>query len=580
MSPHLRRTLVVVGHGMVAHRFVQAAIERGLTETHDVVVIGEEPRPAYDRVALTSYFETGADALSLLPEGEYDDPRVRLLLGRQVVGFDPATRTVLVDDAGNGQSVVAYDELVLATGAAPFVPPVPGHELPGCFVYRTIEDLEAIREAARGARIGAVIGGGLLGLEAANALRGLGLETHVVEMAPRLMAVQIDEVGGATLARHVEALGLTVHTGAMTERILGDSQVTGLALRDEEPIDLDLVVFSAGIRPRDALARTAGLALAERGGVLVDERCQTSDPNIWAIGECAAPAGRMYGLVAPGYAMAEVVVDAILGGQGTFDGADMSTKLKLLGVDVASFGDAFATTEGALELVFADAVTGIYKKLVVSEDGTRLLGGVLVGDASGRPAGTRHAAGGVDDHARRLDDAGVDEGGEGQRGGRGVAAGRGHRLRGRYVLAMALGEAVGEPAQEVGRSVVVAVPLPVGGGVAEAEVGGQVDDLDAFGVGQQVRDQRLGRSVGQGQEDEVHGGGGGRVDCGEHGVRVGRGQAGIEVGDPRAGLGVARRPGDVEVGVAVAQPQQLGPRVPGAPDDADPCHPMSIHRRA
>ncbi len=276
MSPHLRRTLVVVGHGMVAHRFVQAAIERGLTETHDVVVIGEEPRPAYDRVALTSFFEVGADALSLLPEGEYDDPRVRLLLGRQVVGFDPATQTVLVDD---GQ-VLAYDELVLATGAAPFVPPVPGHELPGCFVYRTIEDLEAIREAAaQGARTGAVIGGGLLGLEAANALRGLGLDTHVVEMAPRLMAVQIDDAGGATLARHVEALGLTVHTGAMTERILGDSRVTGLALRDAEPLDLDLVVFSAGIRPRDALARTAGLALAERGGVLVDERCRTLGPE-------------------------------------------------------------------------------------------------------------------------------------------------------------------------------------------------------------------------------------------------------------------------------------------------------------
>jgi nitrite reductase (NADH) large subunit len=378
MSPHLRRTLVVVGHGMVAHRFVQAAIERGLTETHDVVVVGEEPRPAYDRVALTSYFEVGADALSLLPEGEYDDPRVRLLLGRRVEGFDPATQTVLLDD---GQ-VLAYDELVLATGAAPFVPPVPGHELPGCFVYRTIEDLDDIREAARGARTGAVIGGGLLGLEAANALRGLGLDTHVVEMAPRLMAVQIDDAGGATLARHVEALGLTVHTGAVTEQILGDAHVTGLALRDAEPLDVDLVVFSAGIRPRDALARSAGLALAERGGVLVDERCQTSDPNVWAIGECAAPAGRMYGLVAPGYAMAEVVVDAILGGPGTFQGADMSTKLKLLGVDVASFGDAFATTGGALELVFADAVTGVYKKLVVSGDGTRLLGGVLVGDAS------------------------------------------------------------------------------------------------------------------------------------------------------------------------------------------------------
>ncbi|WP_148616255.1 nitrite reductase large subunit NirB [Nocardioides rubriscoriae] len=389
MSPHHRRTLVVVGHGMVGHRFVQAAIERGLTETHDVVVVGEEARPAYDRVALTSFFEVGAEALSLLPEGEYDDPRVRLLLGRAVTGFDPGSRTLLLDDG----HVIRYDELVLATGAAPFVPPVPGHDLTGAFVYRTIEDLEAIRDAAAGARVGAVIGGGLLGLEAAKALADLGLETHVVEMAPRLMAVQVDDAGGACLRRHVEGLGLTVHTGAMTTAVLGQERVTGLAMevdgglearsaRTSTSVDADLVVFSAGIRPRDALARAAGLDLAERGGVLVDAQCRTSDPHVWAIGECAAPGGRMYGLVAPGYAMAEVAVDALLGGDGAFTGADLSTKLKLMGVDVASFGDAFATTEGALELVYADAVAGVYKKLVVSDDGTRLLGGVLVGDAS------------------------------------------------------------------------------------------------------------------------------------------------------------------------------------------------------
>jgi nitrite reductase (NADH) large subunit len=378
MSPHLRKTLVVVGHGMVGHRFVQAAIERGLTETHDIVVVGEEQRPAYDRVALTSYFEVGADALSLLPEGEYDDPRVTLRLGTAVEGFDPETRTVLLA----GGDVLRYDELVLATGAAPFVPPVPGHDLPGCFVYRTIEDLEAIRDAAATATVGAVVGGGLLGLEAANALTQLGLETHVVEMAPRLMAVQVDDAGGAVLTRHVEALGLTVHTGAMTERVLGEERVSGLGLKDADPIGAQIVVFSAGVRPRDVLARDAGLALAERGGVLVDEQGRSSDPHVWAIGECAAPGGRMYGLVAPGYTMAEVAVDALLGGAGAFTGADMSTKLKLMGVDVASFGDAFATTEGALELVYSDAVAGVYKKLVLSEDGSRLLGGVLVGDAS------------------------------------------------------------------------------------------------------------------------------------------------------------------------------------------------------
>ncbi|MGZ6744897.1 MAG: nitrite reductase large subunit NirB, partial [Nocardioides sp.] len=277
--------------------------------------------------------------------------------------------------------VVGYDALVLATGAAPFVPPVEGRDLDGCFVYRTIEDLEAIRSASATASRGVVVGGGLLGLEAANALVQLGLETHVVEMAPRLMPVQLDPAGGATLVRHIERLGVTVHTGAATRRITGEGRVTGLEL-ESGTVGAQVVVFSAGIRPRDHLAREAGLDVAERGGVLVDEQCRSSDPRVFAVGECAAPGGRMYGLVAPGYAMAEVVVDALLGGAGTFTGADMSTKLKLLGVDVASFGDAFATSQGALELVYADAVAGVYKKLVVSDDGSRLLGGVLVGDAS------------------------------------------------------------------------------------------------------------------------------------------------------------------------------------------------------
>jgi nitrite reductase (NADH) large subunit len=215
---HLRPTLVVVGHGMVGHRFVQAAVERGLTETHDLVVVGAEPRPAYDRVALTSFFGAdSADELSLLPEGRYDDPRVRLLLDAEVTGIDRAAHTVTVvspaprrtdgdDLLANPGTVetLSYDALVLATGAAPFVPPVEGREKDGCFVYRTIEDLEAIREASLTATSGVVIGGGLLGLEAANALVQLGLQTHVVEMAPRLMPVQLDAAGGTTLVRHVE----------------------------------------------------------------------------------------------------------------------------------------------------------------------------------------------------------------------------------------------------------------------------------------------------------------------------------------------------------------------------------------
>ena len=310
---HRRKQLVVVGHGMVGHRFVQAAIERGVTETYDVVVVGEEPRAAYDRVALTSFFEVGADELSLLRVARTTTRGSGCILG---TAGRPARPGREDGAAGGRRRRSHYDELVLATGAAPFVPPVPGRDLPGCFVYRTIEDLEAIRDAAGSAKVGAVIGGGLLGLEAANALVQLGLETHVVEMAPRLMPVQVDDAGGGMLARHIEKLGLTIHTGAATEEVLGEERVTGLALKDAEPVAADIVVFSAGIRPRDALARGAGLDLAERGGVLVDERCRTSDEHVWAIGECAAPAGTMYGLVAPGYAMAEVVVDALLGGPG------------------------------------------------------------------------------------------------------------------------------------------------------------------------------------------------------------------------------------------------------------------------
>ncbi|MGH4014703.1 MAG: nitrite reductase large subunit NirB [Pseudonocardiaceae bacterium] len=377
------RTLVVAGHGMVGHRLVDALIGRDSERRWRVVVLAEEGRPAYDRVALSSYVDSwNADALTL---PAVDDARVELRLGDPCVAIDRDAR--IVRTASGHQ--VAYDALVLATGSAPFVPPVPGHDLPGCYVYRTPEDLDAIRDAAQramhttaaGRRSGVVVGGGLLGLEAAHALRQLGLSPHVVEIAPRLMPLQVDEGGGALLRRFVEALGVRVHTGHATAAIEPDRGRLLVRLADGTELDTDLVVFSAGVRPRDKLARDAGLRAGERGGVLVDARCRTTDEHIWAIGECAAVEGRCYGLVAPGYAMAEVVADRLLGGNATFPGADMSTKLKLLGVDVASFGDAHAKTEGALEVVHNDPVAGRYAKLVVSDDARTLLGGVLVGDA-------------------------------------------------------------------------------------------------------------------------------------------------------------------------------------------------------
>ncbi|WP_206301894.1 nitrite reductase large subunit NirB [Streptomyces sp. AcE210] len=375
-------TLVLVGHGMVGQRFLEALAERGLTDTHRVVVLCEEPRPAYDRVQLTSYFSGRTpDELSLTDAGFIARHGIELHLGDPAEHIDRATRTVT---ARSGLQVT-YDTLVLATGSYPFVPPVPGKDATGCFVYRTIEDLLAIEEyAKRRATTGAVVGGGLLGLEAAGALRGLGLDTHVVEFAPRLMPVQVDEGGGAALLRTITGMGLSVHTGVGTQEILTggeDGAVRAMKLSDGSELATDLVVFSAGVRPRDQLARDMGLTVGERGGITVDERCRTSDPAVYAIGECAqAVDGRVYGLVAPGYEMAQTVAASIASQDGQFTGADLSTKLKLLGVDVASFGDAHGAADGCLDVVYSDSRSGTYKKLVVGPEG-ELLGGILVGDA-------------------------------------------------------------------------------------------------------------------------------------------------------------------------------------------------------
>ncbi|MFF3976892.1 nitrite reductase large subunit NirB [Streptomyces sp. NPDC001828] len=373
--------IVVVGHGMVGQRFLEALAERGATGRARVVVLCEEPRPAYDRVHLTSYFEGRTpDELTLVPDDFMRQHGIELYVDDPAESIDRAARTVT---ARSGRTF-AYDTLVLATGSSPFVPPVPGRDLPGCFVYRTIEDLLAIETYARTATTGAVVGGGLLGLEAAGALSGLGLATHIVEFAPRLMPVQVDEGGGAALLRTIENMGLTVHTGVGTQEITADDRgrVSGMTLSDSSHLSTDLVVFSAGVRPRDQLARDCGLAVGERGGIVVDEQCRTDDPAVFAIGECALAAdGRVYGLVAPGYDMAQTAADAIVNATGrTFAGADLSTKLKLLGVDVASFGDAHGTADGCLDVVYSDSRSGVYKKLVVSGEGV-LLGGVLVGDA-------------------------------------------------------------------------------------------------------------------------------------------------------------------------------------------------------
>ncbi|MGW7420213.1 nitrite reductase large subunit NirB [Streptomyces sp. NPDC054813] len=381
-TPGSAPTIVLVGHGMVGQRFLEALAERGLTTTHRVVVLCEEPRPAYDRVALTSYFAGRSPAELSVTDMEFIEAHgIELYVGDPAETVDRAARTVT---ARSGR-VFGYDTLVLATGSYPFVPPVPNKDATGCFVYRTIEDLLAIEAYAKSrATVGAVVGGGLLGLEAAGALKGLGLTAHIVEFAPRLMPVQVDAGGGAALLRTIEEMGLSVHTGVGTQEIVTDDAgaVVGMKLSDGSELATDMVVFSAGVRPRDQLARDCGLSVGERGGIAVDEQCRTvDDPRVFAIGECALAAdGRVYGLVAPGYEQAATAAATIARDESAFTGADLSTKLKLLGVDVASFGDAHGTAEDCLDVVYSDARSGLYKKLVVGRDGT-LLGGILVGDA-------------------------------------------------------------------------------------------------------------------------------------------------------------------------------------------------------
>ena len=372
--------VLVVGNGMVGHRFVEAAVERGLPERRPLVVVGEERHRAYDRVHLSSLFDgTDLAELTLGRDGLYDAPGVRLVLGDRVVALDPGVHQATLASGGR----ISFGTCVLATGSSPFVPPVPGTGAAGVFVYRTVDDLAAIRSWATGCRTGAVVGGGLLGLEAANALRLLGLDTTVVELAPRLMAVQLDEGGGRALRRHVEALGLHVLTSVATTEVATsrDGRAVGLALADGRTVAADLVVFAAGIRPRDELGREAGLAVGERGGIVVDDTCRTSAADVYAIGEVACHRGRVYGLVAPGFAMAETVAEHLSGGEATFTGSDTATTLKLLGVDVASVGDPHAP--GA-EIVVADEPQGTWQKVVVDADG-RVTGAVLVGDT--RPFG-------------------------------------------------------------------------------------------------------------------------------------------------------------------------------------------------
>jgi nitrite reductase (NADH) large subunit len=369
--------IIVIGNGMVGYKFCEKLVSR--SSNYRIIVFGEEPRRAYDRVHLSEYFSgKTAEDLSMSSASWYADHDIELYLGDPIQEINRHSKTI---HSLKGITL-NYDYLVLATGSSAFVPDIPGVEKEGVFVYRTIEDLEQMKAHAVTAKSGVVMGGGLLGLEAAKALIDLGIsEAHVVEFAPRLMPRQVDAAGSAMLQAKLSELGLTIHLNKSTTCIAGEHKIEALRFADDTSLATDMLVISAGIRPRDELARLAGLQVGTRGGIIVNEKMQTSDEQIFAIGECALHEGMIYGLVAPGYEMADVVVAQLTGNEKGFHGFDMSTKLKLIGVDVASFGDAFIAEPDCRTIVFEDTHKGVYKRINISNDGKYLLGGILIGDA-------------------------------------------------------------------------------------------------------------------------------------------------------------------------------------------------------
>lgn len=388
-STETPRRVVVAGGGPAAHRFADAMHARGLDGWH-VTVLTEETHLPYDRVALSKALTDNDYDLTLGEASMWDHGSLELKTGERVIKINTDAKSVETA-AGNSYE---YDHLVVATGSNAARLPIPGAE--HTHVYRTLEDVWAINKAIAelteklGRKVKAVtIGGGLLGLESAAGTEQLGATPIVIDGAAWLMATQLDEGAGQAMGRLIKAKGFEVHSGVFPSEVLSDDdgQVTGVLMADGRIIDADLVIVAIGVRPRDELFRAAEgeeqiFSLGQRGGVVITDACETEIPGIWAIGEVANFGGMCLGLVAPANTMAEIVADRLHGGEATFPGFDTATKLKLSGVDVASFGDAFAKTEHALEIVYADPARGVYQKIVTTDDAKTLLGGIFVGDAT------------------------------------------------------------------------------------------------------------------------------------------------------------------------------------------------------
>ena len=372
--------LVMIGNGMAGVRTLEELIKLA-PDLYDITVFGAEPHPNYNRILLSPVLagEQTIDEIILNDWSWYTDNGITLHAGYKVTEVD-RVRRVVHSVGPNGEKVSAeYDRLIMATGSNPFILPIPGKDLNGVLAYRDIADTQAMIDAAATYKHAVVIGGGLLGLEAANGLMKRGMTVSVVHVAPWLMERQLDDVAGKLLQQSLEQRGMQFLIGAQTQELVGNEagRVKAIRFKDGSEVPADLVVMAVGIRPNTALAEKMHLHV-NRGIVVNDTLQTTTDPRIYAVGECAAHRGIAYGLVAPLFEQGKVLANHLAEfGIGRYQGSLTSTKLKVTGIDLFSAGD-FQGGEGTEEIVMSDPFGGVYKKLVLKDD--KLVGACLYGD--------------------------------------------------------------------------------------------------------------------------------------------------------------------------------------------------------
>ena len=384
-----KQQLVIIGNGMAGARLAEEVLARGGHDLFDIVIFGEEPYGNYNRILLSNMLAGDHDSqdIFLNPLSWYEENGVVLHAGVRAGWIDRLSKTVHAP----GGVLVHYDKLVIATGSTPFVPGMEGLTTEsgaykaGAFVFRTLDDCNEIVNYAANTRKAAVLGGGLLGLEAARGLLNLGLEVHVVHLMPHLMEVQLDQAASGILFRTLDRMGLHIHLEKLTTAVLGDECVSGIAFKDGTTLDCDMLVVSAGIRPNTDLARQSGLHV-QRGIVVHDDLSCRGDPDVYAIGECAQHRGQVYGLVAPAWEQARVLADRLTGRipNATYQGSRVSTKLKVMGVELTVVGEKEPHGDGDEVVSYVEPARGVYKKLIVRDD--KVAGAIMLGDGSSAPA--------------------------------------------------------------------------------------------------------------------------------------------------------------------------------------------------